>query len=98
MENKGIDSVPLSRGGRMVTVLLVVLIAVAVIFSVQNASPVALSFLSWHFEASLAVVILLTLVTGMIIGMAILSWSRMRRSMRKKKEQRGEKSGSSMPS
>ena len=81
----------------MVAILLVIVIAVAVIFSVQNASPVALSFLSWHFEASLAVVILLTLVVGMILGMAILSLSRLRRSMRKKKEQ-GKQTGSSKPS
>jgi uncharacterized integral membrane protein len=70
----------------MVAILLVIVLAVAVIFSVQNASPVALSFLAWHFEASLAVVILLTLVIGMILGMAILSLSRLMRSMRKKKE------------
>jgi len=81
----------------MVAILLVILIAVAVIFSVQNASPVALSFLTWHFEASLAVVVLLTLVIGMILGMAILSLSRLMRSMRKKKEQ-GKQTGSSMPS
>ncbi len=77
----------------MVAILLVILIGVAVIFSVQNASPVALSFLSWHFEASLAVVILLTLVVGMILGMAILSLSRLMRSMRKKREQ-GRQTGS----
>ena len=77
----------------MVAILLVIVIAVAVIFSVQNASPVALSFLSWHFESSLAIVILLTLVVGMILGMAILSVSRLRRSMRKKKEQ-GKQKGS----
>jgi uncharacterized integral membrane protein len=81
----------------MVAILMVVVITVAVIFSVQNASPVALSFLSWHFEASLAVVILLTLVTGMILGMAILSLSRLMRSMRKKREQ-GKQTGSSKPS
>jgi putative membrane protein len=81
----------------MVAILLVIVIAVAVVFSVQNASPVALSFLAWHFEASLAVVILLTLVIGMILGMAILSVSRLMRSMRKKKEQ-GKQKGSSMPS
>jgi uncharacterized integral membrane protein len=81
------------RGGSMVAILLVIVIAVAVIFSVQNASPVALSFLSWHFESSLAIVILLTLVVGMILGMAILSVSRLRRSMRKKKEQ-GKQKGS----
>jgi putative membrane protein len=81
----------------MVAILLVILIAVAVIFSVQNASPVALSFLSWHFEASVAIVILLTLVVGMILGMAILSLSRLRRSMRKKREQ-GKQTESSKPS
>jgi uncharacterized integral membrane protein len=74
----------------MVVAFVVILIAVAVMFSVQNASPVALSFLAWHFEASLAIVTLLTLVIGMIIGMAILSLSRLRRSMRKKKELRAE--------
>jgi uncharacterized integral membrane protein len=80
----------------MVAILLVIVLAVAVIFSVQNASPVALSFLAWHFEASLAVVILLTLVTGMILGMAILSLSRLMKSMRKKREQ--GKTVSSRPS
>jgi len=81
------------RGGRMVAILLVILIGVAVIFSVQNASPVALSFLTWHFEASLAVVVLLALVIGMILGMAVLSLSRLMRSMRKKREQ-GKQTGS----
>jgi lipopolysaccharide assembly protein A len=82
----------------MVSALAVILIAVVVILSVQNASPVALSFLFWHFEASLANVILLTLMIGMIIGMAILSWSRLKRAMQKKKEQPGERAGSSMSS
>ena len=80
----------------MVAILLVIVIAVAVIFSVQNASPVALSFLTWHFESSLAIVILLTLVVGMILGMAILSVSRLRKSMRKKRE--GKQTGTSKPS
>jgi uncharacterized integral membrane protein len=82
----------------MVAALVVILIAAVVIFSVQNASPVALSFLFWHFEASLAIVILLTLVLGVITGMAILSWSRMKRTMRKKNERQGERTGSSTPS
>jgi uncharacterized integral membrane protein len=80
----------------MVAILLVILIGVAVIFSVQNASPVALSFLAWHFEASLAVVILLTLVIGMILGMAILSLSRLMRSMRKKREQKKQTGSSTL--
>ena len=71
----------------MVSILVMVLIALVVIFSVQNASPVALSFLFWRFEASLVVVILLSLVTGVVIGVAIMYWSRMKRAMQKKKEQ-----------
>ena len=78
----------------MVAALAVILIAIVVIFSVQNASPVSLSFLFWHFEASLAIVILLTLVTGMIIGMATLSLSRLKRTRQKKKEDQGERTGS----
>lgn len=81
----------------MVAVLMIIVIAVAVIFSVQNASPVALAFLTWRFEASLAVVLLLALVTGMIFGMLILSLSRLRRSMRKNKVTRGQQNGSSPP-
>ncbi len=78
----------------MVAALVVIVMAVIVVFSVQNASPVALSFLIWHFQASLAIVILLTLVTGMLIGMAILSWTRLRKSMNKNKERSAGTAGS----
>jgi uncharacterized integral membrane protein len=71
----------------MVTIVLVVLIIVAAaVFSVQNAAPVAVSFLSAHFEASLAIVVILSFFAGMIMGMLLLSWVRLRRSMRKKRE------------
>jgi len=63
----------------------VITLIIVVIFSVQNAGPVAVSFLFWHFEASLAIVIALSVLGGIIAGMAILSWTRMRRSARKKK-------------
>ena len=66
-------------------IVVVVMVTVVVIFSVQNAEPVAVSFLSWHFEASLAVVIALCLLVGMIAGMTVLSLIRLRRSGRKKK-------------
>jgi uncharacterized integral membrane protein len=71
----------------MVTIVLVVLIIVAAaVFSVQNAAPVAVSFLSAHFEASLAIVVILSFFAGMIMGMLLLSWVRLRRSIRKKRE------------
>jgi len=69
----------------LVTIILVVIaILIVGIFSAQNAMPVAVSFLSWQFNGSLAVIALLFFLTGMIAGMAVLSWTRMRRSARKK--------------
>jgi uncharacterized integral membrane protein len=72
----------------MGTIIFVLAVIVIVgIFSVQNAAPVSISFLSAHFDASLAVIALLFFLAGMIAGMAVLSWVRMRRSARKKKEE-----------
>jgi len=65
-------------------ITIVITLTIVVIFSVQNAVPVAVSFLSWHFEASLAIVIALSLLSGLIVGMAVLSWIRLRRSSRMK--------------
>jgi uncharacterized integral membrane protein len=78
------------RGDAMITMVLVVFIIIAVaFFSAQNATPVAVSFLSAHFEASLAIVVVLSFLTGMVLGMVLLSWMRLRRSMKKKKKERG---------
>lgn len=43
-------------------ILLLIIVAVVAIFSVQNAMPVAITFLFWKFETSLAIVIFLCLV------------------------------------
>ncbi len=67
----------------MITFLLIIVIIIVVTaFSAQNAAPVAVSFLTWHFEASLALVIVLSLLSGMAMGMMLLSWLRLRRSLR----------------
>jgi len=66
-------------------IVVVIMLIIVLIFSVQNAGPVAVSFLSWRFEASLAIVIALSVLGGMVAGMAMLSWIRLRRSCRKKK-------------
>lgn len=69
----------------MITLIFIfVIVAAVAVFSVQNAAPVAVSFLFWHFEASLAVVIVLALLTGIVAGMALLSMLRLRRTMREK--------------
>jgi len=53
-------------------IVVIVIIALAVVFSVQNAEPVAVSFLSWTFETSLAIVIFLSVLSGILIA-AIIS-------------------------
>ena len=66
-------------------IFAVVVLTIVVMFSVQNAGPVAVSFLAWHFEASLAIVIALSLLSGLILGVVALSWIRLRQSLQKKK-------------
>lgn len=51
--------------------LLVVLLVA--LFSVQNAAPVAISFLFWKFEASLAIVIFLSALAGVLVTVIIYS-------------------------
>ena len=70
----------------MITLVIVLIaVTVMVIFSVQNADPVAVGFLIWRFEASLAVIILLSVLMGMLIGSIVVSLWRYRRSQRDKK-------------
>jgi uncharacterized integral membrane protein len=67
-------------------VLVVAIILLVTLFSVQNALPVSISFLFWQFNASLAIIALLFFLSGMIVGMGSLTWLRMRRNAKKKKE------------
>jgi uncharacterized integral membrane protein len=61
----------------MITIILAFIIIVLVtIFSVQNAAPVAITFLTWKFEASLAVIIFLSVLAGIIVATIMsFSWS-----------------------
>jgi uncharacterized integral membrane protein len=70
----------------LIVVFVLIIIAVVAVFSVQNAMPISVTFLSWHFDASLAVVILLSVVVGMVIGMIVVTAIWMRRSSAKRKE------------
>lgn len=65
-----------------IIILLIVLFLVA-IFSAQNAVPVAITFLFWGFEASLAIVIFLAALCGMIAGAIIISLIRFKPSAKK---------------
>ncbi|MDR2018343.1 MAG: LapA family protein [Syntrophobacterales bacterium] len=56
----------------MTTLIAAVVIVVFVtIFSIQNAAPVAISFLFWKFGASLAVAIFLSALCGLILGVIV---------------------------
>ena len=65
-----------------IIILLIVLFLVA-IFSAQNAVPVAITFLFWGFEASLAIVIFLSALCGMVAGAIIISLIRFKPSAKK---------------
>ncbi len=64
-------------------ILLLIIVAVVAIFSVQNAMPVAITFLFWKFEASLAIVIFLSVLAGIIAGAIIVSFLRIKPSVKK---------------
>lgn len=69
----------------MITLILLLLIIAAVtVFSVQNAVPVAISLFIWRFEASLAIVVFLSAVSGIIIGACLVYLSRAKRYFKNK--------------
>lgn len=68
----------------MITIaLLLVIVALVTIFSVQNASPVAVSFLFWRFDASLAIVIFLSALSGILIAVIFLLSGKVRRTVKR---------------
>jgi uncharacterized integral membrane protein len=61
-------------------VLIVLIVAVVTVFSVQNAVPVTLSFFVWRFSASLAVLVFLSVLTGILIATLFSLSMRLRKS------------------
>lgn len=53
---------------KTVILLLIIIVAVVIIFSVQNSAPVTVTFLLWRFEASLALIIFCSFLTGLILS------------------------------
>jgi putative membrane protein len=56
----------------MIFIIGLLLGAVMVIFVLQNVVPVTVVFLGWHLEASLALVLILAILAGMLVS-ALLS-------------------------
>jgi uncharacterized integral membrane protein len=57
-----------------------VIIAVVAVFSAQNSLPVSIVFLFWKFQASLAIVIFLSALSGVVIALIVFLWLRIRRT------------------
>jgi putative membrane protein len=69
----------------MITLIIVlIIIAVVTVFSVQNAIPVVISFFLWKFEASLAIVLFLSVLVGVVIGVSAAYLFRLKLSKKKK--------------
>jgi putative membrane protein len=64
-------------------ILLLIVIAVVAIFSAQNAIVVSIKFLFWKFDASLAIVIFLSVIAGVIAGAIVMALLRMKHSDKK---------------
>ena len=52
---------------RFLVFIMCIVILVA-IFSTQNSQPVSFSFLLWKFQASLAIVVFLSVLSGIVMG------------------------------
>jgi putative membrane protein len=67
-------------------ILLLIVIALVAVFSVQNAMPVTITFLFWKFEASLAIIIFLIALAGMIAGAIIVLLLKIKPSVKKQQK------------
>lgn len=65
-------------------VIAIIFILIVSIFAVQNADPVSIFFLIWQFQASLAIVIFLSVLSGIIIGSTLTFLFRLRRQWKTK--------------
>jgi lipopolysaccharide assembly protein A len=45
--------------------------ALAVIFALQNIAVITVTFLAWQLEGSLAVILLLAMLTGLLVGILL---------------------------
>jgi len=74
---------------QLIVAIIVAILAVA--FALQNAVPIAVSFLTWKFESSLALVLLITVALGVIMSLLVSVPSKIKRmkliSSQKKKIQ-----------
>lgn len=69
----------------LLLILGLVLAILIVTFIFQNTSPVIVHFLAWHFQGSLALVLLLTVIFSIIISLLVAIPLLIRKMRRKTK-------------
>jgi len=52
-------------------IVAIIVAILAVVFALQNAVPITVSFLTWRFESSLALVLLTTLALGILMSLLV---------------------------
>jgi uncharacterized integral membrane protein len=57
----------------------IVLLALLLVFAVQNAEPARVRFLSWNAELSQSLLLFFALLVGILIGLLMSGWLRWRR-------------------
>ncbi|MGO9611970.1 MAG: lipopolysaccharide assembly protein LapA domain-containing protein [Dissulfurispiraceae bacterium] len=66
----------------LIAVFVLTLIALVTIFSVQNATPVSVTFFFWKFDASLAIVLFLAVLSGAVISALIFYSQKVKKSLK----------------
>ena len=61
----------------------IVLVVLLTMFVIQNAGAIHVEYLAWEMEVSLALVVLVTLLSGVVIGVGLGSWQRWRSTHKK---------------
>lgn len=69
-----------------ILIIDLIIVVCAVIFALQNAGPVTVSFLGWNFAVSLALLLLVTLCLGVAASLiaSVPSNSKKRKQLREK--------------
>ena len=49
-------------------IIAIVLAALTAVFAIQNSGVIAVTFLGWEWEASLALILIMTLGVGILVG------------------------------
>jgi uncharacterized integral membrane protein len=52
-------------------ILIACIVIIVAVFSTQNSQPVSVSFFAWNFEASLAIVVFLSVISGVVLGVLV---------------------------